>query len=433
LKTNFKKNIVMKKLNIVIALIISGFVLNTYAAETTLTAGQSVSVAFSAAANGDVITLSQSGDYTWTNQLSVTTPKSITIRAAAGLLTRPVIKVQGSTAGVAISFMMFYNAGTSGGVLVLDGVEFDGNDKLTSSVVAVKVATGNNLNIRMKNCLVRNTYNAATSLAPVFTYSNTATNPNPDSLYIENSTFIASQLGFKTSGVIWTSGVGRPKNAIFKNCYFKGPFEKMAIANAGTGATNGVETYLIDHCTFDGMSGKDIQLANTATGTSVVRNSLFINNTGAVANDLGTGGDYKTSCGIFGAANFAITYTASLMDGTTLLTDPVLSTGGHFATDNAYITPGGTDGLPIGYYAASGITTKVNTNVANDTYMSVSQVGQKLMLNGTSTTGTYRIFDVNGNSVASGIYTNSTISLKNSTKGLYLLKTNNQTLKFILK
>jgi hypothetical protein len=401
-----------------------------------LSAGGNVLTAFNAAAATDstVIVLDTEGTYLWSGSATVTTPKTVSIVAASGLATRPIVQYSGASA---TAFFIFYNRGTSGGTLKFDGVTIDGNDKISSSVLAYKCIGANNLNVFMNNCKVIKIASTATTSggAPIFTYSNGTNagetrNFNPDSLVITNSTFEASALGTKTTAVLWLSGLGRPKNVVLKNCYFKGPFEKATISNVSTAGSE-VKSYLIDHCTFDGSSSADISVFNIAgdpTSTTSISNCLFINNTGTTANALGTGGNLATKCGVFGVTNTSIVYPTAVADGA-FTSDPVLSN--LFATSGDYYN-NGSDGKTIGFYAAPGLTTAVkNTSATILNKMSVIQNGNSFTLKGIEN-APYAVYSVNGSLVANGQVVNGKMNL-NINKGIYVLKANGQVAKFAVR
>lgn len=427
----------MKKNNAFLLIaFLSVFAINVSALNLTtvhLSAGGNVLTAFNAAAATDstVIVLDTEGTYLWPGSATVLTPKTVTIMAASGLATRPVIQY---SAAAATSFFIFYKLGTSSGTLRFDGIEIDGNDKISASLLAYKCDVGYNLNVYLNNCKVKKIVTTATTaasgLAPVFTYSNAAGNKNPDSLVITNSIFEASAVGVKTTAVLWLSGSCRPKNVILKNCYFKGQFDKAIISNVGTAGSE-VKSYTIDHCTFDGNATADLLLVNIAgdaLSTTAISNCLFINNTGTTPNALGTGGNLATKCGVFGATNAATVYPSAVGDGA-FISDPVLAN--LFATGTDYYN-NGTDGKTIGFWAAPGLSTSVkNTSATIFDNLSVIQNGTSFTVNG-SENAPYAVYSVNGSLVANGQVVNGKMNL-NLNKGIYVLKTNGQVAKFAVK
>jgi hypothetical protein len=384
--------------------------------------GDDISLKYENANDGDIIQLSTVGTYIWSQRLDITVPKTLTIRAAAGLTARPIIQMQSATE---VLFMLFYNLGTSSGVITFDGVEIDGNMK-TGSLVAVKCSIGYNTDVIMNNCLVKNLQNSTTaSSITCFTYSNLGTgNMNPDNLTVTNSIF-----KFNGQGVLAASGVGRPKNATFTNCYFKGHYVKT-LANASIQL---VDLWLIDHCTFDSNNSMDVSL----WGNVELKNCIFSNSTStgfsSTANAFGTGGNLKTKCGLFyaGAANKA--FPDAILDATTLRTDPKLDVYG-FATASEYVDAG-TDGKSIGFYEALGLTIDTNTAVKELKYLkdiSVVQNGTVFTFEGLDD-GNCMVYSMNGTKVFEGQIQHKTIALNNIQQGIYLLKSNNQVVKFAVR
>lgn len=382
--------------------------------------GDDVSAKFLAANNGDIIELSSEGTYLWTQRVDITVPKTITLRAAAGLLNRPVLKLQVSAD---ILFMIFYNLGTSSGVVSFEGIEIDGNLQ-SGSLIAIKCSTGFNTDVVMNNCLVRNLLNATTlSSTTCFTYSNLGSgNMNPNSLTVTNSVFL-----FNGQGVMAASGVGRPKNVTFTNCYFKGHYVKT-IANSSAQL---VDLYLLDHCTFDSNNSMDVSL----WGNAEIKNCIFANSTStgssSTANAFGTGGNMMTKCGLFyeGAANKA--FPNAIIDATTLRTNPLLDFNG-FATAPEYLAAG-TDGESIGFYEANGLTllTGLKT-VVKDVPLVVMQNGTEFVVKGVSN-AKCSIFNIGGQLVAKTEVKDGALKFAASKGGVYFLHINDKVLKFSVK
>jgi hypothetical protein len=384
--------------------------------------GDDISLKYENANDGDIIQLSTEGTYIWTKLLAITIPKSITVRAAAGLTSRPVIQMQSAAE---INFMLFYQLGTSSGTITFDGVTIDGNQKV-GCFIAVKCSSGYNTDIVLNNCLVKNLMNTAVpSNILCFTYSNTAVNLNPDNLTLTNCVF-----DFVGQGVLWGSGAGRPKNVTVTNCLFKGKFVKGALSNASNSL---VDLYLIDHCTFDKNNARDLSLFGNAS----IKNCIFSNSTttgtGANANAFGTGGNLMTKCGLYysGAANAA--FPNAILDATTLRTNPLLDING-FATASEYVDAG-TDGKSIGFYEALGLTIDTNTAVKELKYLknvSVVQKGDVFTVEGLSD-GNCSVYSMNGTKVFEEQIQHKTIALTNIKQGIYLMRVNNQVVKFAVR
>lgn len=396
---------------------------------TKLVPGNNVYSTFVNAANGDTIELSEVGEYPWTTtqNLSVTTPKSITLRAADGLTTRPVIKVKSSVG--AIAFMLFYNAGTASGTLRFEGIEFDGN-RLLGSLVAVKCSAGYNLDIFMDNCYVHDLYHSTLTVIP-FTYSNNLPlpggNPNPDSLVIKNSIFDVT-----AAGVIYSSGVGRPKNVVVDNSWFKGSYSKGVFSNV-IGADNTVKSYVFNHCTFDGNNTVDLNVNNIdgdPTSTTTISNCVFTGNTGTSTNNLGTGGNYKDHCGVYFTGTPNTVYKDNLMDATTLKTDPLIDSQGK-ATAPEYLNAG-SDGKTIGFNPVRFLINTGLSKTAVKTDLSVFVKGNQLTVKGLNGNTSYKIFDISGKMVNSGLLDNGSATISRLSKGIYILKINEEPVKFLI-
>lgn len=412
----------MKKITLFLfAAILSTFLSPGSAAVISLNKGADVSAALASASNGDIIELTESGKYSWLSQVTITTPKSFTIRAKEGLTSRPVIE-----AGPALTFgFVFNNKGTASGTQTFDGIAIDGKSYATTFCI-VKCETGYNVDIVMNNCLVRGLANVAVPTnITAFTYSNSATSPNPNSITITNSIFL-----FDGYGVLACSGTGRPKNVSLTNCLFRGKYVRT-IANASSDL---VDLYLIDHCTFDGNDKVDVSLF----GNAEFKNCIFSNstNTGTNSNFFGTGGDLKTKCGLYYNVASGTAFASTLFDAGTLRSDPVFDDNG-FATASAYVTPGGTDGNPIGFYEANGLTVESIVTSLSENKVSngitISQNGSCFYIKGANDAANYSVYTISGNQIAKGQIINEMIQLRGLNQGLYLLRVDGQVAKFTVK
>jgi hypothetical protein len=247
---------------------------------------------------------------------------------------------------------------------------------------------------------------------------------NPDNLTVTNSIF-----KFNGQGVLAASGVGRPKNATFTNCFFKGHYVKT-LANASNQL---VDLWVLDHCTFDSNNSMDVSL----WGNVDLKNCIFSNSTStgssSTANAFGTGGNLKTKCGLFyaGVANKA--FPDAILDATTLRTDPKLDANG-FATAAEYVDAG-TDGNSIGFYEALGLTIDANTAVKELKYLkdvSVIQNGTIFTFEGLED-GECSVYSMNGSRLFVGQIQDKTIEFTNLKRGIYLLRSNNQVVKFAVR
>ncbi|MDD2797385.1 MAG: T9SS type A sorting domain-containing protein [Bacteroidales bacterium] len=299
---------------------------------TSLNAGSSVSAAVTSLADGDTIILAQTGIYTWAGKLTISTAKSVSIRAANGLASRPIIRESS-----AASSFIYYSAGTAPKTFSFNGVEFDGNN-LAYGLILGKCAANGNLKVVMKNCLVRNLYQSAGSLnAIAFTYGSVTGGPATyDDLTVEDTEFRNVQ-----SAIIGTSALNTsPNNVSFKNCLFVGPFTKAAV---GIAAINSVK---MEHCTFESCNLKELTLKTNVVGT-VLRNVVFAHNSGTDANSMGDA-VLNSSCGVYytGTGDMNLIYP-TLSTSNALVNDPVLNSY-KYATDSAYLARS-TDGRGLGY------------------------------------------------------------------------------------
>jgi hypothetical protein len=417
----------MKKITFFFVIALMSLFCNTASAGSIITVnpGGDVAAALTACVSGDIIELSAVGTYQWLAQINPK-EKSFTIRAKAGLASRPIIE-----AGPVINFgLVFSQAQTVTGTAThtFDGIAFDGLMRPTTFFV-LKCAAGFNIDIVINNCSFRGIANAATPAnITALTYSNTAPNKNPDNLTITNSVF-----KFDGLGVFVGSGEGRPKNITVTNCFFKGKYVKTFF-NASTFP---VELWKIDHCTFEANNGMDVSL----WGNADIKNCIFSNSTstgtGSTGNAFGTGGNLMTKCGVYYNGTSTGLFPANMMDATTLRTDPKLDVNG-FATAAEYVDAG-TDNNSIGFYEPLvGLTVEAVNASATGLFtprsvatLSVSQQGNVFTVKGIDNAN-YAIYSVAGSELANGQITNNKMQLSLN-KGIYLLKTNGQVAKFAVR
>jgi hypothetical protein len=430
----------MKKITLLTFAICIVFLMNLNAKVISLVSGNNVGTTLSAATtlSGDTIELTQTGTYYWNAQVAIGNgtsnfaPKSITIRAKAGLSSRPIIQCLAASNIFALALYK-----TDGSTIVLDGIEFDGNNKV-SYIWVIKsynlgaAAIAPKFNVKMNNCYVHNLAFGNNTNAQAFSYSHSAPIPAPGYLSISNSIFQNIP-----TAAYYTDGLGRPDSLNFNNCYIKGPFtatgsqQVAAISNKQT-VSGAIRKIIIDHCTFDGNDKQDLNLLNVsgdATSTTIIKNSIFLNNTGTIENALGTGGNYMNKCGIFGATNTTTVYPSVTCDETTLFTDPMLDPIGHFITAAEYGNLGG-DGNTLGYYAPITLTGLNSSKYKNN--FSVVQNGNSLLIEGVIDVN-FQIIGLTGSLVKSGFMTGNKINIQFLDKGMYILKLNDKAIKFILK
>ena len=417
----------MKKITtLFIIALVSLFSISVSAAVITVNPGGDVAAALAACAHGDIVELSAVGTYTWNAQVD-NLAKSFTIRAKAGLTSRPIIQA-GTSINFGFTFARNQVAPSPANVTqTFDGIAFDGMMRATT-FITIKDNVGFNTDVVINNCSFTGITNPTTPTnITALTYSNLGNYPNPDNLTITNSVFL-----FDGLGVFVGSGKGRPKNVTVTNCFFKGKYVKTFF-NA---MTFPVDLWKFDHCTFEANNGMDVSL----WGNAEIKNCIFSNNTstgsGTTANYFGTGGNLMTKCGVFfnGAENTM--FADNMMDATTLRTDPKLDANG-FATAAEYVDAG-TDGNSIGFYEPLvGLTVEV-VNVTTGLFtprsastIILAQKGNEFIVRGIED-APYTVYSVNGTQLVSGNIVNGTMNF-NLNKGIYLLKTNGQMAKFAVR
>ena len=369
------------------------------------------SVAYTNAVNGDIIELSEVGIYSALNEIWASI-NSITVRAAVGLPTRPIVKCNTGRSWV---FIAYVNVPAC--KLSFSGIEFNGINE--GNFLIVK-STSKGFNINIENCVFKNFTNQS---AYIFAYSNTATVSAPGYLSISNSTF-------ENVSAVQSVGVGVPDSLNLTNCYFKG-INSISVSTAASGPLRKV---VIDHCTFNGNNTADLIINNISTdisSTTEISNSIFANNIGAIANVFGASGNLKTKCGVYFTGTPNTVYADAVMDVTTLLNDPVLDLNG-FATAPAYMNSA-TDGKSIGFYANQNMTTTTTSfsTVKNDR-LTVVQNESKFKVNNADNDD-YTVYSINGLIISSGKLSNGYFCLNNYNKGIYFLKSNNTVVKFIAR
>jgi hypothetical protein len=419
----------MKKITYFFVIALMSLYCNTAWAGSIITVnpGDDVAAALTACASGDIIELSAVGTYKW-NAMIAPKLKSFTIRAKAGLASRPIIEA-GSAINFGFIFTRLQAPATGTATQTYDGITFDGM-MLATTFFIVKDDLGANTDIVINNCKFRGIANATTPLnitALTYSSANNPPNPNPDNLTITNSVFL-----FDGYGVVVGAGIGRPKNITITNCFFKGKFVKtLANSSAYT-----VDLWKLDHNTFEGNNSMDVSL----WGNADIKNCIFSNSTatgsGSTANAFGTGGNLMTKCGVFYNGTANTMFATNMMDATTLRTDPKLDANG-FATAAEYVDAG-SDGNSIGFYEPLVGLTVEAINVKTGLFtprsvatLAVSQQGNVFTVKGIDNSN-YAVYSVAGNELVNGQITNNKMQLSLN-KGIYLLKANGQVAKFAVR
>ena len=294
--------------------------------------------------SGDIIELTTSGGtYTWGTKISNLT-KSLTIRAATGLATRPVLELP---AGV----MLTGNNNAVAYTLIFKDIDFNGNAVSTGIAGSGKTVPGGDWIVTMDNCIVRN----MATTAIIFTYSATGTGwtSSYGDLNVSNTQFIGSFATVFIHGGALNAG---PLNAYYTNCFFKN------ITGSVIGNLGNVTNTTIDHCTFDGCASTtaryEVSLKANGSPVNIIKNTLFANRgASTAANIFGNGNAANTKNAVYytgGGVVGTIYPTATLGDYVTAgyNVDPVINGTTYIATTSTYLNAG-TDGKTIGYYGAA--------------------------------------------------------------------------------
>jgi hypothetical protein len=269
----------MKKITRFLFSAILCLVVNTvHAATIQVAAPADLTTTYSGAADGTIIELTTSGSaYTWSVAAAITTDKSITIRAAAGLALPPVITYSGATGSSSKYFVNYTVAGSAVTTLTFDGIVFDGASK-AAALFLTKCSVSSNINVVVSNCIFQHFYAGA----KVFYYAAAGTSPTPKygNLTVSNSVF--KDFG---TGVLNASGLTTtPDNVSFSNCLFEG---SAATTTAIKVNTTGYNKISVDHCTFNNFTAQELYFTNAVT-PNVLTNTIFANSSNiATANMFG--------------------------------------------------------------------------------------------------------------------------------------------------
>lgn len=352
----------MKKYSTLILLVLLSLFPNLAIARTIyVSAPAVVSDSVYNAADGDIVELTTSGGaYSWSKTVSITTEKSITLRASQGLASRPVISWTGNNYVSTANTFFIFSAGTTltTKTLTVQGLDFNAKN-LCYYFLSAKTSISAGLNTVIDNCVFRNLYSSGRLF-----YFNTSSDKVYADLTVTNSEF--RNCG---SVVYASSNYNVPTNMTFSNCLFLAgtystPFIRIY--------TNGYNNFTIDHCTFLKSSTSDIYVYS-GTGTFSVKNSVFAYNTGSSSCLFGNSSlAFSTDCGFYTTSGYTSYIYPNIQSA--LLTDPLIQTTDSatltgYATASAYQT-GSTDGKPIGYYR----TTLINSSVNNITGLHYTKV-----------------------------------------------------------
>lgn len=411
------------------------FLMNASGATIQVSAPADLYTTYSSMNDGDVIELTTDGGaYTWGTKLG-STAKSVKVKAAAGLSTRPTISLPAQAA------VFSANVGTSPALTPsyeFDGLEFIGNSTITNFIIAGKTLTGGDFTVTINNCKFSGFSNA---IATYFSYANSqATNQitkNYGKLKVSNTLFLDGYSVYSVGSVVGSNTFCTANEIEFTNCYFKGILRNTIAHNTSSILS---ASLLFNHCTFDGCANvanyKELSIGSTGTtgGPTVVKNCLFANRgASTTANILGAAGaesNLKNAVYYTGTGTLDAIYPIAILgDYVTagLNVDPVIGTNFE-ATASAYYNAG-SDGKTIGY-VATGITTAVSKPTTANNF-TVAQSGTNFTLKGIKDAA-YTVYSVIGSQVATGVTKGGEFKLS-ANKGIYILKTNEKVAKFTVK
>ena len=306
---------------------------------------------FSTLADGDILELTTNGGaYTWSTNITVLKQKSLTIRAAANLTSRPIITATSNYTGGLFSY-----SAPGGTTIILKGIEIIGSNLLTT-LATFTCDDVSNYNMQIDNCYIH----GLSATANAITYGGSISVSNASTLTLSNSFF-----DFNGGSVYYNPYSNNfPQNIVVSNCYFKGIYSTGVIETTYASVKNAT----IDHCTFNGNTGYELGLRGSKIIASIT-NTIFANNTGSTNNVIGNATLNGTKCAVYyTGTGVAGTIYPTLTGSNALLTNPVIDAYGN-ATASEYINAG-TDGKTIGCYFAPPITP--NVTVSTDKLQNLS-------------------------------------------------------------
>lgn len=341
----------MRKYFTLFLLVLLGLFSNFVSARTIyVVAPANVNDSVTNAADGDIIELTTSGGaYTWSKSLTITTEKSLTIRASQGLAARPVISWTGSSSISSSNYFIRYNPATtlSNKTLTVQGLDFNGKNSCYYFIYAI-TSTTTGFNAIVDNSVVRNIYYKA------FYYYNSYSSSTLGDLTVTNSEF--RNCGY----VVYASGSYYcPTNMTFTNCLFLGGINSSSFLQISTSSYNSLK---VDHCTFLKSQYSDMNVYS-GSGTFSIKNSIFAYNTSSYSSSFGNGYMFGSDCGFYTSTGYTSSIYYNIQSA--LITDPGIQTTDSatftgYATATAYQT-GSTDGKPIGYYRTTYISSSVSS------------------------------------------------------------------------
>ncbi len=331
----------MRKLTFIVAFVLSTMVNFVNAAVLPVSAPMDLYGIVNAAVDGDIIELTTPGGaYTWSATVNITTEKTVTIRAAAGLAVKPVITWTGGT-GTAFYFIRYnISTGTTMKTLTFDGVDISGAAKLNTLLYLKGASTTANVNVLINNCKIREfTYVTGAQLIRYLSGTGITVAGN---FTATNSEFNGIRGGIINASTLNVS----PNNVLFGNCLFNG------LTTATTGIVRlgaaGYASFKMDHCTFNTLTVRELYFISSIFPSNIT-NTIFANNANTtIPNIFGSPTvSIGADCGVFytAAGDKSLIYPGST---SALQTDPLIDVNGY-ATATEYLT-GGTDGKPIGYF-----------------------------------------------------------------------------------
>ncbi|MDY0083940.1 MAG: hypothetical protein RBR74_12220 [Ignavibacteriaceae bacterium] len=229
------------------------------------------------AGNADIYELTESGDYiiTSTQHTFATLGKSVTIRAASGLINRPVFKYDAASTGTGTRF--FYT-NTPDISITFEGIEFDGyNAGASIQPIFLTAETGSsNLQITINNCYFQRFANTLSGYNSIIVMRGSMTSLEIQDSHVNNS--IGKLFYFNSTTESDAPSVGNLilKNNIFSNINDATTYVFFYQANSPTNQAKGNDLK-VDHCTFYNISPNRTFTTRKFYGVAEFKNSIFVN------------------------------------------------------------------------------------------------------------------------------------------------------------
>jgi len=219
---------------------------------------------------GDIIELAE-GEYI--NSRKIAIPHTLTIRAAEGVKSRPVVKVDSESGSTIVIFEI-----GSGAKFTLDGIAVDGGLKQKIPAKYAFTTTKENSNtysVFINNCEIYD-FKDVNGGCIYKTYKNSFA----DTIQVTNSILRDCYRGFALNDEKDNKGLYSAEYIIFDNTVFKN-IEQWAIdfLRGGNDESTLGGNLSINHCVFDNVNSKENQAVIRQTGliTISIENTIFFN------------------------------------------------------------------------------------------------------------------------------------------------------------